>query len=173
MDIKHPHINTFKKFYDLEFERVFQFLNQRLSNKEDAKDLTHDVFLKAYYNWDKLQKAETPSKYLFKITSNTLIDHYRKNILIEHSIQQLPPQQEVSSIELDQKDNEKVSALYQAIEQLPDQRKEIFKLKNIQGLSTEEIANELSLSKRTVENQVYRAMQSLRKQLANFFFTFF
>ena len=53
----------------------------------------------------------------------------------------------------------------QAIEKLPDKRKLVFKLSRYDGLSNKEIAGQLHLSKRTIENHIQQALKSLREQL--------
>jgi len=53
----------------------------------------------------------------------------------------------------------------EAIDQLPAKQKQVFMMKNFEHLSIEEIAEKLDLSRRTVENQIYRATKSLRASL--------
>ncbi len=137
-------------------------------------DLTHDVFLKAYKNWGKIQTICPPDKYLFTIVRNLLIDYYRKSThhaeLLSLPESELPVQAPSGN---EYFSTEQIQLMYQAIEALPEQRKEVFKLKKLEGLSTEEISSQLSISKRTVENQVYRATLTLRRQLANLFASLF
>lgn len=159
----------FKQFYEQQFDRVYVFLIHRTRNREDARDLTHDVFMKALHNWPRLREATHQEAYLFSIVRTLLIDYYRKAVRETHQLSDLSeshlPTQEPAE---PHPQADYLALLHQAIETLPEQRREIFKLKKLQGLSTEEVAQALSLSTRTVENQVYRAMLTLRKQLTHF-----
>ncbi|MEL7121154.1 MAG: sigma-70 family RNA polymerase sigma factor, partial [Bacteroidota bacterium] len=127
-------------------------------------------FEQAIQKWDLISQAKSPSAYLFSISRNRLVDHYRKSLLNKIDLVSLDDQMiDVSTKELDidSFSNEKMKLLYKVLEDLPEQRKEIFKLRKLQGMSTEEVAKKLSISQRTVENQVYRAMASLKKKLTS------
>jgi len=164
----------FEAFYEKYFDKVFNFISRRVKSREDAMDLTHDVFLKAYKNREKIQAIYPPDKYLFTIVRNLLIDYYRRSInnaeflsLTESELPQPTPSGD------EYFSTDQMQSIHQAIEALPGQRKEVFKLKKLEGLSTEEISSQLSISKRTVENQVYRATLTLRRQLAGLFTSLF
>ena len=170
----HSHKKDFQLFYEKNFDRVYAFFSRRARHTEDAKDLTQDVFTKAYQNWQQLEKAENPKAYLFTIARNTLIDYFRKSLIQENiEMANLSEQAAFPSSPDAEFSDDQIRMLHQSIESLPEQRRKIIKLKKLQGLTTEEIAEELSLSKRTVDNQVYRAMAALRKRLANLFSMFF
>jgi len=165
---------SFKKIYEEYFDRVYTFLLRRVRHKEEAKDLTQDIFVKVYKNWKQLEQAEQTSAYLFSIARNTLIDYYRKSLAKDSLQLDETLETRADPFMSDQGfSEEQVKMLYQSIELLPEQRREIIKLKKLQGYSTEEIAEQLSISKRTVENQIYRAMTTLRKHMANLFSLFF
>lgn len=160
---------SFKEFYEQHFNQVFSFMKAKSPNRETAMDLTQDVFLKALQKWDHIQGVAAPSSFLFIISKNTLIDYYRHRAnqlgepIQEEGLLQVPDEPtnpEASS------HTEQLVSLQQAIEALPQQRREIIKLTKIEGLSINETANHLSLSKRTVENQLYRAMKALREHFA-------
>ena len=72
------HINNFKDFYNNHFNRVYHFFKNRINNREDAKDLTHDVFLKVLQNFQKVCSAKNIDAFLFTIARNVLVDYYKK-----------------------------------------------------------------------------------------------
>ena len=158
--------NNFKDFYDEYFHRVYHFLKNRTKQEEDAKDLTQDVFLKVFKHFQKVNTADNVDNYLFTISRNILVDYYRKSIENQQRVEALEGNLQPFE-SADAFSSEQIQQLHQSIEALPHQRKEIFKRKKLQGHSTEEIAEEFQLSKRTVENQIYRAMLTLRKQLTD------
>ena len=166
----HSHTKDFEQFYEEHFNRVYTFFARKVRHTEEAKDLVQDVFIKVFQNWHKIQQAEREDAYLFTIARNTLIDYFR-SILQMEQLENLPPFAEMieTGSSNEAYSDEQIQLLHQTIESLPEQRRQIIKLKKLRGLSTEEIARELSISNRTVENQVYRAMATLRKHMANFF----
>lgn len=155
-----------KEFYEQHFDQVFSFMKAKTPDRETAMDLTHDVFLRAFQHWSQVQATSSPKAFLFTIAKNVLIDSYRRQAssIVEFSeqVDQAGPDEDSSAPQ----DSENLKRLLQAIDHLPNQRREIIRLNKIEGLTTEEVAQHLSLSKRTVENQLYRAMKSLRNHLA-------
>lgn len=168
-----PSKQAFRKCYEAVFEKIQRFFYLRISDRETANDLTHDFFLKLFNNWEKYTSVSEPDAYLFAIARHLVIDYYRKSINAEIATDPTLIDVPVQSSDVNHFGEEKITAIHKAIAQMPTQRQEIFKMKKLQGLTSEEVAEQLGLSKRTVENQVYRAMVSLRKQLAGLFSSFF
>lgn len=133
-----------------------------------AEDIVQDVFLKV------LQKNKTTplraklSTYLYRAVVNESIDYLRKNNkVIKVSIQPIhlslfenndPNENHLELMEI------KVKL---AIAELPKKCREIFIMSKIQGLKYQEIANELGISIKTVENQMGKAYKMLRNKLKN------
>lgn len=165
--------NTFKELYDEYFHQVYQFLKNKTKQEEDAKDLAQDVFLKAFQHFQKVNSANKIDSYLFTISRNVLVDYYKNSNTNQQLALELKNQLQAIETTNTTTSYKKIHQLHKSIEALPDQRKEILKRKKLHGQSTEEIAEELQLSKRTVENQIYRAMLTLRKQLTHFLSSLF
>src|SRR3990167_8753532 len=71
-------VEAFGKVYDLLVRRVFRFTLWRVGNKEDAEDITEEVFLKAWQSLTSYEEKGPPFEaWLFKICRNKVIDHYR------------------------------------------------------------------------------------------------
>ena len=62
-----------------------------------------------------------------------------------------------------------LNILLEKIDELPEKSRIIFRLSYIEGLKASEIAEQMDLSVRTVENQLYRSLQQLRKKCSNLF----
>ena len=68
---------------------------------------------------------------------------------------------------------EALARIYRAIDELPEQCRRIFTLNRFEGMSNQAIADQLSLSKRTVETQISKALRLLRQALFSLFLFFF
>jgi RNA polymerase sigma-70 factor (ECF subfamily) len=144
-----------------------------------AEDIVHDVFLKL---WDRqvfLLPDSELRRVLYAGVKNACIDQLRKlnreQEYIDKRMLQLKLEEldyfEASDELFMQKDL--LHILLQQIEELPERRREIFKLSYMEGLKTAEIAERLKLSTRTVENQLYRTLLFLRKKSSRFFLYLF
>ena len=106
-----------------------------------------------------------------KIGTNLCYDHFRyQEVRIRHK--DTIPKPEQSHYDDPQKSHE-LSELQEEItrvvnDHLPEKCRDIFILSRMEGLANQEIANILSLSRRTVENQLYRALKILKKHLTNY-----
>lgn len=156
---------AFQLFYELFYDRVHHFIAKRTNNTAEIKDLTQDVFLKIFENRAKLTDETSLEALTFTIARNIVIDYYRRNLIQEkhHALikrlhDDTPPP--------DYPQNSKLHLIQEFVETLPNQRRTIFKLSKYNGWTSEEIAEELSLSKRTVENHLYRAIKTLKAKLS-------
>jgi RNA polymerase sigma-70 factor (ECF subfamily) len=66
-----------EQIYKEYYSRLFSFINSRVNNSEDAKDILSEVFLKISSNIDKLNSNEKLTSWIYTITRNTIIDYYR------------------------------------------------------------------------------------------------
>ena len=160
-----------------DFEKLFRLYNKDLCNlafnlvrdKDAAKDIVQDVFLKLWKNRGEVSFGEQIKHYLFKATAHTAMNHIRFNkkiIRVEddtmlHNIQASANHQEIGYTELELR-------VRQAIDKLPAKCKTIYLLSRHEGLKYQEIADTLDLSIKTVENQMGIALEKLRQQLKPF-----
>lgn len=159
-----------------EFETLFKKHNKALCDlaynlirdKDAAKDVVQDVFLRLWKNRETLNFEDQIKHYLFKATSHTALNHLRsskKVIKLEEDLLKnvvTPPQTtELGYQELETK-------IRNAIDKLPPKCKTIYLLSRHEGLRYQEIADTLNLSLKTVENQMGIALEKLREELRSF-----
>lgn len=164
--IREGNAKEFAVLYDIFHKRVYYFVLKSTQSQVDAEDLCQGIFLKIWENRNKLSPEIPLENQIFQIARSLVIDYYRaktaqKKILANFTKRET---EEPSQLEVDP---QKVSSLKKAIDELPSKRKEIFKLSRFHGLSYEEIAEELSISKNTVHSQISKALNTLRKKLAS------
>lgn len=157
---------AFGKIYDLYISQIYRFIFFKVSNKEDAEDLTAEVFLRTWQYINEMG-AETIGNlraFLYQVARNAVIDYYR-----EKAQKELP-----ASVSLDLKDpsqdlGEKfqnvslVKETNKALGQLKDEYREVIVLRYIEEMSVGETAKILGKSKGAVRVLLHRALKALRE----------
>lgn len=150
-----------KALYQKHHRKLWAFALRHVKDPAVAEDMVHDTFLKFWESKQEYATRENLAPLLFTILRNLLVNHYRRSVLENKVISLLPdPHNEASGT-----DQEKIQALRAAIEGLPPKRRQIFKMSKQQGMTYEEIAEELSISKNTVEVHLVKAYKFLRQKL--------
>lgn len=133
-----------------------------------AKDIIQEVFLKLWDRRSTIHHISNIEAWLYRITENKVIDFLRKvsadnrlKKIIWDNLQQVANEAEQY---LEAKEYNEV--IQKAIDQLPAQRRLIYRLNKDDGMNYRQIADELRLSKHTVKNQLSTAIQSVRRFLA-------
>ena len=149
-------------------KRVYNYLLRITTNREDALDLTQDVFLKAYQNLRKLDDPARFAPWLYRIAHNEAYSMFRKR-RPEADVEELEP--EATDTALTVGGNpvfplELSLAVTAALERLsPDQREAVV-LKIYQGFKFEEMAEILACPVSTVKSRLYAALEILKAELA-------
>jgi RNA polymerase sigma-70 factor (ECF subfamily) len=158
---------AFEKIFQLYFERIYYFTIKYLNNREDAEEITQEVFVKL---WNRRQAIKTElsfSSYLFMIAKNAVIDVLRKKqkeaALSEELKQKRSGNYSPADSTLEYKELNNI--VVSAINDLPEKRKQIFLMIREEELSYKEIAEKLSISVKTVETHMRLALQQLRKAI--------
>jgi RNA polymerase sigma-70 factor (ECF subfamily) len=171
-------LQRFKLLYDTIYDKLYLFISRRTNSEEEAKDLVQEVFLRLLEKPIDFSAQSNTDSLVFTIARNLIVDSYRKKAVFENHLPLIstfyPTDHPAEAAEAGEDPSiQRLNSIKAAVEALPEQRKIIFKLNKYNGLSSEEIAEQLSLSKRTVENHLYRALKSLKKQLSLLFFSLF
>jgi RNA polymerase sigma-70 factor (ECF subfamily) len=141
-------------------KRVYNYLLRILGNREDALDLSQDVFLKAYQNLRKLDDPGRFAPWLYRIAHNEAYSLFRKR-RPEAGEEELPVERAAAAFPL-----ELTLAVAAALDRLsPDQREAVV-LKVYQGFKFEEMAEILDCPVSTVKSRVYTALDLLKAELA-------
>lgn len=136
-----------------------------IKSPEQSQDLVQEVFLKLWAIRSEWAEIEHIEAWLFRVMGNKLIDHLRKvaadNRLKASLWQRSSSASNDTAADLDARESGAI--IRQAIAKLPPQRRTIFLLNREAGLSYQEIADELLLSRHTVKNQLSNALHFLRR----------
>jgi RNA polymerase sigma-70 factor (ECF subfamily) len=144
-------------------------------NRETARDLTQETFVKAFGALGSFDRTYTFSTWLYKIARNTCIDHFRRSKLETFSLD-APMRTKEGEMERDFPSpthtperhlllKEKGRLITEAIDSLPEKYREVIHMRHTQELPYEEIASILGVPLGTVKARLFRARELLKKRL--------
>lgn len=158
---------AFDALFILYYPKVKNFVFGFVKNEDDAFDLSQDVFLKMWSNRSQLPEITHFKTYLFQMAKNTVYDFFRRKLLFEEysmkesiNVEELELPQEAIEVE------ELELLIYGLIDSMPEKRRNIFKMSRIEGMTNDEIAAKMNLSKRTVETHISNVLKEIRKALS-------
>jgi RNA polymerase sigma-70 factor (ECF subfamily) len=149
-------------------KRVYNYLLRITSNREDALDLTQDVFLKAYQNLRKLDDPGRFAPWLYRIAHNEAYSMFRKR-RPEADVEEIEPEQTEAGITVGGSSvfpMELSLAVASALDRLSADQREAVVLKIYQGFKFEEMAEILECPVSTVKSRLYTAFELLKVELA-------
>ena len=170
-------MNT-KPYSDKDFEELFLeyfspltvFAWQKVNDRMMAEDIVHDVFTEIYDNRDKKSVDNIKSGYLYRAVHYRCLNEIRRRKMLSENESGIlntmhpssdDPFEEIKNIEFEHK-------YYLAVKKLPPRCRMIFEMSRKEGKKNAEIAMELSLSQRTVETQISKAIRILKRLLMKY-----
>lgn len=160
---------SFDALFILYHPRVKNFLLGFVKDEEEACDMAQDIFFKLWTNRESISRVSSLKAYLYRMARNMVYDYFEHSLVKENYEQkiQLSSNGYSDLVEEDIYARELSLLIDIAIEQMPEQRRRIFKMSRKDGLSNEEISLRLGINKRTVENHITQALADLRTILKN------
>lgn len=154
---------------------VYNLALRMLRHPEDAQDCAQEAFIKAYRSLPLFRGDAAFSSWLYRLTTNVCLDFLRKKKRreelsltfedeqaqpLEYAVadERFDPQQELEKKELRR-------AVRQGLEELPEDFRQVILLREVAGLSYEEIGRQLSLEPGTVKSRLFRARKKLAQYL--------
>ena len=170
---------AYETLFRLYYSKLFHIAKSYLLYKEDAEEVVQDVFLKLWEQKRKFKAIPNINGYVFTMTKNMCLDKLKhekvKRRYIENDLKvkadiqyQFMLDETASSLlesELEQK-------IIQSINLLPEKCKQVFIKSRMEGLKHKEIAEELGISHRTVENHISLAIKHMKLHLNDFLTVF-
>jgi len=165
MQLQQGNERAFSKIYD-HFSRPLFLKFVRLVNDEEvAQELLQELFLTVWIKRERINPEQSFWPYLHEVAKWLVYNHYRKvaynKRLLDHLI--ITTVAHVTNAEELLIDQETHDLLIQAIEHLPPQRKQVFKLCKFEGKSYQEVAELLGISTSTINNQIVAANKSVKE----------
>jgi len=156
---------AFARAYEVYRAKVYGYFLKKTRSREDARDLVQSAFMKLWKYRASLSAEYLLEQQLFHICRTVYIDHLRKQNRISKVIdaqRRSLPDVPCTNISPDFDIRSRVGS---ALAGMPELRKKIFELNRVQGYSYREIAQHLSISVKSVDNNLTKAIRYLRKSV--------
>jgi len=163
---------SFEQIYRQYWSKLYIFAFNVLLEREICEDILQEVFVSLWEKRHDVQISDLNS-YLYQSVKYQIFNHfrnsrYRKQLLMKLDLMST----QYTSDEAYEKQELKAQ-IQHVISKLPEQRRIIFEMSRIQGLSNAEICENLSISPQTVKNQISESLKFIRKSLNSFYLMFF
>lgn len=174
---KDGNINAFETLIEKNQQIVYNISLKMLKNEQDAFDASQDALLKAFKYISKFKGNSSFSTWIYKITVNTCLNYINKNKISSKNIsleQTVTQKDNETPIQFEDKkqnvykevlENERKRVLYDALEELSPNQKQMIILRDIEGFSYEEIAQITNNNLGTVKSKISRARLKLKEIL--------
>ncbi|WP_192348658.1 RNA polymerase sigma factor [Algoriphagus sp. Y33] len=159
--IKQSNHLAFHEFYQRHWEHLFLKAFSILQDSSISEDIVQDVFLEIWNRRTDLN-IEKPSQYLFTCVKHAVFKVLQKEKLKERHLNALNSIDLLVQAEASMDTREIEQAILNHLDRLPERCKEIFVMSRFENMSNPEIALKLGINTKTVENQIYRALKSLK-----------
>ena len=168
--IRKGDIASFEALFHTYYSGLCGYAESLLGMKEVAEEVVQDVFYNIWKNRETLRIRYSLQSYLYRSAYNNSMMYLRK-MRREHFMEDLSPAEPRTDapdpsqiIQL----NEVSDLIIQTMDKLPERTREIFRLNRQEGLKYREIAQKLSISEKTVEANMGRALKALRNSLEKY-----
>jgi RNA polymerase sigma-70 factor (ECF subfamily) len=160
-------MHAFEAIYRRYWRKIFVAAFQRTGSREVGEEIVQDIFTALWNNREHV-RIESLQVYLHTAARYRVIDHIhremnRKAMMLERDQAHIDNTTEESVLLSDL-----TSALQKEIDRLPARCQLVFKLSRERNLSIKQVARQLGISEKTVENQLSKAMKLLRMNLRHF-----
>ncbi len=166
---------AFKQLFDSHSPRVHNLLLRLVGNRDDAEELTQDVFLSLWKHAESLRGESKLSTWLYRVAVNKAINFKKRGGLLfqikqlfslegdDESIIDRLPAAAADSPDRQLEMREAQIQLADLLGTLPHRQREVYLLHKLEGLSYNEIAEELHVTLGTIESLMHRAKENLQK----------
>jgi len=141
-------------------ERLLHFVGQRVEDEATAEDIVQDVLLRAYRSADTLREGAKLESWLYRITRNAVVDHYRARRATEPLPPDFPSDESAPGEASARADLAR--CLRPFIEELPETYRAALELSELDGLTQQDTAERLGLGLSGAKSRVQRGRRMLR-----------
>jgi RNA polymerase sigma-70 factor (ECF subfamily) len=151
-----------KSIWNEYYNQLLNFILKRVSDKATAEDILQDVFIKIIPNIESLHDSASLKNWLFQITRNTIIDHFRDSRTTESISTDLPEEYDETNEDIMEEVGNWISPF---IRGLPKKYRDALILSEINGMSQKDLAVHLGISYAGARSRVQRGRRLLKEEL--------
>lgn len=155
--------------YNRYYDEILYFTHKLTSSKEEAEDITIEIFLKLFKMHERFTNEPNIKAFLYITARNNCLNYLRMVKQRKTDRKDFSDSSEGGANEIEDLESQHaiiesllIKEIYEAVEDLPDKCKQVFKMIYIEGLETDVIAHQLSISTSTVRSQKRHALELLR-----------
>lgn len=157
---------AFRQLYTDYGPRLYGFCKRFGLTPEDAREIVQETFIRIWEHRADLRIDSSFNTYLFTIAKNLMYNGLRRAAYWEKYLRDVSAQGHSSVVVPDSTDERELQRLIgEAVLQLPERCRQIFWKSRYEGFSNQQIAEQLAISKSTVENQLNKALRNIRLSL--------
>lgn len=160
-------IQGFEHTYNKYWDELYSYCLHHCRNSHHAEEIVQEVFLSLWQRRSSFEEKGDIKSYLYRAVKNKVFDFYRektkKDALLNNM--RLNVCEGACFTENEVHFNDLNTHLNKAIESLPCRCREVYQLSRAKGLNNKEIASELSISEKTVEQHLTKALHFIRKRI--------
>jgi RNA polymerase sigma-70 factor (ECF subfamily) len=155
--------SRFAELYESNFHRVYAFIARRVHDRNEAEDITAEVFRQALMNLGRFEWRGVPfAAWLLRIAANTLADRWQlASRSVEVTVDSL---EKVASARTDA-EVERHAMLFQLVDRLPPDQRLVIIRRFVDQKSLREISQELGRSEGAIKQLQFRALETLRNKV--------
>jgi len=166
-EVSNGNEKAFRTVYDLYFNRLSAYIFKLCKSETATEEIVQDIFVKLWVSRVCLAEVTSPESYIFATARNKTIDYLRRLARETDLIGVLKGQLQLYNNDIEDKLNasELKRLIEEALVPLSAQKKSVFRLSKNEGLSLDEIAVSMHLSKSTVKNHLSETLRHVRDHL--------
>ena len=167
---------AFRQVFKTDYNRIVGFCQQFVKDKDQAKSLAQDAFIKLWTNREKIESVNGIRSFLYTSAKTDCLNYIKHQKVISnyqdkqlHSREGELNREILESFDFDQMElTELENLINQAISELPEKCRIVFMMSRIDSKKNSEIASELNISIKSVEADITRALKTLKSKLSDY-----
>ena len=163
-------VDAYEQIIKLYEKKVFNLALRYVKNRDDALDVSQEVFLQIYQNLDQFRGESQFSTWVYRVTYNKCVDMLRKLQKTQRNVVMSTDDENFfesasgkNSLEQEYENRELLNTVMAAIDTLPQEQRDVVHLRYIKDLSYAQIAEILNIAEGTVKSRINRARLKIKE----------
>lgn len=154
---------AFERVFIAYFNQIKVFINKIIRSEDDAEELSQDLFVRLWTNHHTIDPQKRIGVLLYTMARNAAFNYLKHQAVHDSYVGNYTSQSTPDDAEeiLFAKEIQLLAEM--AVSRMPEQRKKIYRMSRNEGMTNDEIAQQLGITKKTVENQLSLALKELRE----------